>query len=100
MTVAARAGAWAVDRLWLGLIQPSDEAWRAGSTALASAPLARPSDEPEKHNLAVRIQALAEVGRTLTGSAKPPAPANLPRRLALYGEIVATCAGCHGVKAK
>jgi cytochrome c553 len=83
---------WAVDRLWEGLIGPSDDAWNRGTDMLIDAPL-RPSDvtEATAHNgelgkIVRRIHALGGIG-TVTKS--PDA------RSALYAEILGLCASCH-----
>jgi cytochrome c553 len=87
--------AWAVDRLWMGLIQPSDRAWRRGSEVLAVASLATVEQGSQNEALVARVHALGELGRTLVGQAEPPAPANAPRRTDTFGQILSTCAGCH-----
>ncbi|MGZ5967876.1 MAG: hypothetical protein ACXWP4_09425, partial [Polyangiales bacterium] len=96
--------AWGIDRLWLGLIQPSDAAWKKGSEVLATAPLGpgHEADAQSTEVLAQRVHALGELGQTLVGQAVPPAPANAPRRIDTYGQLVSTCAACHtsGVKSE
>ncbi len=89
--------AWGVDRLWLGMVQPSDEAWKKGSEVLASAPLVENAGNPRKEELANRVHALGQLGKTLVGTAMPPAPAKAPRRLEMYGQLVTTCAACHSL---
>ena len=81
--------AWSADRLWMGLVQPSDDAWSKGSVALTDAPLLAPEPRPAQQDLARRVHALGERAQTLTGLAKAP------QRTALVGELLATGAGCH-----
>jgi hypothetical protein len=83
---------WAADRLWEGLIGPSDTAWNRGTDMLIDAPL-RPSDvtATAAHNgeiskIVRRIHALGGIG---TETKTPDA------RSALYAEILGLCASCH-----
>ena len=80
---------WAVDRMWEGLIGPSDAAWVKGSEALGGAILIKKALEksvpPEVESLARKIRDLGEKSR----SAAPE------ERAALYGEFLGTCAECH-----
>lgn len=83
---------WAMERLWDGLVTPSDPAWTAGSEVLADEPLASSSfgDDPqmqeELSDLASRIHALGAEAATAT---------DLATRGQLYGEMLSTCAPCH-----
>ncbi len=83
---------WATDRLWEGLIGPSDSAWNRGTDMLIDAPL-QPSDVTtatnhvsEINNIARRIHALGGIG---TQTTTPDA------RSELYAEILGLCASCH-----
>jgi hypothetical protein len=77
---------WAVDRLWEGLIGPSDESWAAGAAALGEAAL-EPQDTPEEVGvLARRVHELgAEAVETF----------GFTDRAVLYGQLLTTCARCH-----
>jgi cytochrome c553 len=83
---------WATDRLWDGLIGPSDTAWNRGADMLIDAPL-YPSDlttatdhAVEINDIARRIHALGGIGtETMTPDA----------RTELYAEILGLCASCH-----
>lgn len=88
-TVAARMARhrWAADRLREGMIGEADDAWRAGLDVLASAPLA--SLGADRQELARRLQQIAEQAR----HAAKGAPADRAR---VYGELLVTCAACHG----
>lgn len=83
---------WAADRLWDGLVGPSDESWRGGAAALQDAPLftdALTQDveeyEPvtrlawEVHDVGIRANTARE--QSVRGD--------------LYRELLATCAACH-----
>jgi cytochrome c553 len=83
---------WATDRLWEGLIGPSDTAWNRGTDMLLDAPLL-PSDvtratanTEEIAEIAHRIHALGGIG---TETKTPDA------RSELYAELLGLCARCH-----
>lgn len=77
---------WAADRLWEGLIGPSDEAWSAGAAALGEAALEPEESPDEVGTLARQVHELgAEASETLGFTA----------RAALYGKLITTCAQCH-----
>jgi len=83
---------WAVARLWDGLAAPSDDAWRAGARVLTDAPL-----EPEVltpgRSPAPAIGSLAQgVHEIAKRAAFAEAAVD---RGAVYGDLMATCAGCH-----
>lgn len=77
---------WAADRLWEGLLAPSDEAWRLGAELMAEDDMAttRLSSAAERH--AVRLRELA---REAVETSDPEA------RGVLYGRILSTCGACH-----
>lgn len=88
---------WAADRLWEGLIVPSDDAWGRGTEALATVAL-RPETlspdlplYPRVEALAQRVHALAEEGSRT---------ADTGARIDVYGGVLATCARCHGLLAE
>lgn len=79
---------WAAERLWEGLIGPSDERWRRGARELAGARVTIAADGGPlgiADDMA-RVQLLA---RRATKLDAPDA------RAALYGDLLATCAHCH-----
>ncbi len=81
---------WAVDRLWEGMVMPSDAQWRRGLEVLAETPL--PFSAVTQHDaqaLADRLQALAREQLATSGDAL------LDTRAAAYGEMLVTCTGCH-----
>lgn len=78
---------WAADRMWMGLVAPSRLAWEDGARELGEhrIPLARDA-APEQ------VAAEAEIRRL---AAAAPAAGTTEARAAAYGELLATCAGCH-----
>jgi cytochrome c553 len=83
---------WAADRMWEGLIIPSNEDWMNGVEVLVGAPLHSEglsddaSMKEELESLAKRVHELAAEGRDTEG---------LDARAKLYGRFLATCAECH-----
>ena len=83
---------WGADRMWEGLIVPSDVSWANGVAPLAGDPLQPESlsDHAEYTEdlraLAIRVHELAAAGRDAEGQED---------RAAIYGEFIATCAACH-----
>jgi len=83
---------WATDRLWEGIVGPSDEAWRQGLDVLAATPLSSVQDVDG--GFARRLQRLADRARV------QQATATANDRAHSYGEILTTCTGCHTAKPK
>lgn len=79
--------AWAVERLWEGLFAPSDAAWAAGAGALAGMPLDFGAND-QANQLGKRVHALSAQARE-AHTAKD--------RAEVYGQLMETCALCHGV---
>jgi len=79
---------WAADRLWEGLVGPSDHRWRAGLDALVNTPLRSPpfTDAPRA---ASQLQALAQQAIASLGT---DFPEDRARR---YGEMLVACSACH-----
>ena len=85
---------WAMDRLWAGLIGPSDAAWTRGTAMFAEEPLhaAEVSDNvtaeeaEELENIAREVHELGAAGTGLT---------SLNDRSQLYGRMLGLCAECH-----
>ena len=80
--------AWAVDRLWEGMIGGGDHRWELGVAALGDTPLpfSPRSDAPI---LAARLQRLAKRAHAMRMGE------TLDDRMRTYGEILVTCAACH-----
>lgn len=82
---------WAADRLWAGLIAPSDEAWNAGGEALANSRFVpwEDADDPEVTRDMIRLADLLNIigfeAKITTG----------PKRASLYGTFLGACASCH-----
>jgi len=77
---------WAAERLWEGLVGPSEEAWTRGVAVLAEAPL-QPTESPEEvEQLASRVHQLGVQAGEVTGFID---------RAKVYGDLLATCAQCH-----
>ena len=82
---------WAIDRLWEGMIGPSDASWSRGIRMLAEAPLhgteaAWEESMSDGDELARRVH---ELGREAATALLPHA------RAAVFGEMLAVCADCH-----
>jgi mono/diheme cytochrome c family protein len=82
---------WAVDRMWEGLIAPSDDAWTAGADALTGDPLGRdelPAGYGRAAAIADRVHELGERAESLPQGTG---------RAGVYAELVTTCAQCHAM---
>lgn len=77
---------WGADRMWEGLVTPSDELWRQGARMLAQHAVPMDILAPGTSGLGVEMKAL---GLEALNEATPQA------RATRYGEILGTCAGCH-----
>jgi cytochrome c553 len=83
---------WAAQRLWDGLVGPSDDSWQAGAAVLKDAPLFTDelTQDVEQYGEVTKLAwNLWEVG-ALASSAKDQAT-----RADLHGRLLATCADCH-----
>jgi len=78
------AHAAATDRLWEGLIFPSDTSWSSGMDVLQDAPRLD-SDVADVAAAARHLRELARTGRS----------AGLEQRGAVFAHVLTTCAGCH-----
>ncbi len=89
MDAPMRRHEWASERLWEGLVVPSDEAWSIGIKTLAK------SEFPEEVLALGGAEARGsarELARLLA-KAQPTMP--LDERSALYAELLLTCGTCH-----
>ena len=82
---------WAAARLWEGLVGPSDELWKEGSSVLATAQLdavqaAKGVARGDIAALAAHLRELADRAGKVTDH---------DARAALYGDLLSTCSGCH-----
>lgn len=83
---------WAAERMWEGVVGPSDLAWRAGTARFPVLPDCTPDVGGEIVDQAA-INTAREQVSALTATAA--GTMELRPRAALYGEYVATCATCH-----
>jgi cytochrome c553 len=75
---------WAADRLWEGLVGGADDAWGQGLDVLAATPLPAAQLGATREPLAKKLQGIAAGARKGTAD-----------HAAVYGDLLATCAGCH-----
>lgn len=81
---------WAADRMWEGLVNPSDESWIRGAEVLLEAPLGQ-AEIPgfggsRAAQMGERVHQLANRARSQFEPAE---------RASLYGELLSTCSVCH-----
>jgi len=85
---------WAADRMWEGLVGPSDEAWLAGAQALtetneALAPTFRAPIPPG--SLVGLLQEMYALANEAMGEPDPDGRADV------YGRMLDTCSRCHAL---
>lgn len=86
---------WAVDRLWDGLIGPSENAWNRGLNMLVDVPL-HPDDVMDEESAGADTAALDRITRRIHDLAGLGTVTRTPTaRSELYGEILGLCAECH-----
>jgi cytochrome c556 len=78
------AHAVATDRLWEGLILPSDTSWSSGMEVLLDAPKLD-SDVADVSAAARHLRDLARQGKS----------ADVAQRGQIFASVITTCAGCH-----
>jgi cytochrome c553 len=83
---------WAAERLWDGLVVPSDEAWQAGALSLSEAPLAPEQLTPGRSPVP-KVGDMEQTVHALARAARNAERAEV--RASLYGQVLATCAACH-----
>lgn len=91
-TAEMRRHQWAAARLWDGLVVPSDDAWKAGTSVLADAPLEPEALTPQQ-SPAPRVGTLARAVHDRAHKAE--AAASPFERARAYGELMTSCADCH-----
>jgi cytochrome c553 len=82
---------WATDRLWEGVVGDSDQSWRAGLDVLAATPPPWTKADHDREAFARQLQRLATQAR------RTQATGHLGDKSRDYGDILATCAGCHAL---
>jgi cytochrome c553 len=80
---------WAADRLWEGLMIPSNDAWIAGTKALSTSPF--PPEVLKEGGVNAR-SAASEFAKIV---GRAPTKKKLEERAALYAELLVTCGNCH-----
>lgn len=86
---------WAMERLWEGLISPSDTAWWRGADMLVGVPLraAEVTNEATEVGNSAALDELARRVHMLGGQGTITRTPDA--RSALYGELLGLCADCH-----
>jgi cytochrome c553 len=84
---------WATARMWEGLIGPSEERWNQGAAALARAPLTITAEGGVRGR---ELGIADDVARIRVLATRAPKVKSAYDRTQLYGELLATCAKCHG----
>ncbi len=86
---------WAANRLWEGMVAPSDKLWLSGAVALQDAQLepakAAPDIESLIKSMAVRVH---DLGMKASNAGEPIA------RARVFGELLGTCAVCHKLQGR
>jgi cytochrome c553 len=80
----------AIDMLYHGLVAPSDADWTKGAEALKGAPLGA-KEIPEAKDALAAEKNVHKLGEAALKAADRPA------RVAVYGEVIGSCANCHGI---
>lgn len=79
---------WGVERLWEGLVGPSDSHWTLGAEALEMDPVTKSKEPKGVAELAAQVHTIA----TKAKSATEP-----EERAVLFGELLSTCSTCHSM---
>lgn len=88
---------WAMDLMMQGLVGPSEMKWRQGAEALNVAPMAA-ADLPKDEKLTDEIKAFEQ--KVHAWADKAVNAGDMGSRVAIYGEVTAGCASCHGLHGK
>ena len=83
---------WGADKMWQGLVMPDERLFEAGAYVIGDAPLWRSGDVPGEE-LPPEVAHLEEKVRALGREMWETSDA----RVAIYAELLATCAGCHRI---
>lgn len=83
---------WAVERMWEGIVGPSDDAWREGTKSFAPLPECMHDLGGEQIDKEAIEGARARASE-LAATAAQTEP--LEARAAIYGSMLGTCATCH-----
>lgn len=88
---------WAMDLMMQGLIGPSETKWRQGAEALKVSPMAA-ADLPKDEKLTDEIKAFEK--KVHEWADKAVNAGDMGSKVAIYGEVTAGCASCHGLHGK
>jgi hypothetical protein len=83
---------WAIDQMWIGLVYPSEEAWRRGTDSMAFAAL-KPEELAKDPALGRKVSTLAVAVHTVAGEGAKAE--GLFLRGDSYGRLISTCTECH-----
>ena len=97
LTTQMQRHLFAADRLWAGLITPSDTAWQEGAEILTEVRL-RSSDITDDPGSRAQFDTLTQRMRAVGEQAGQVTSADL--RGHLYGEFLSLCAACHTLTAQ
>ena len=86
---------WGVDRMWEGLIGPSDASWDRGTDMLVDVPL-HPFEVMDKTASEAEIVAIDKIARRLHSlGSRGGYTKTLDERSKMFGEVLSICAECH-----
>jgi cytochrome c553 len=80
----------AIDMLYHGLVAPNDGDWAKGAEALKGAPLGA-KEMPEAKDALAAEKDVHKLGEAALKAADRPA------KVAVYGDVLGSCATCHGI---
>ena len=85
---------WAVDRMWEGIVGPSDVSWERGASVFVGAPGCGPEfgDDEAGRRLGSLCEQVNVLGR------RAATATNADARRQVYGEFLATCSACHAAQ--
>lgn len=84
---------WGAERLWEGLMSPSDDAWKRGGGVLTDAPFATDGLAGKPADVQAQAFALAERAHALGAQAQNAT--TLEARTKVFAEVYTTCSSCH-----
>jgi cytochrome c553 len=82
---------WAINRMWVGLIAPSNSSWMAGAKELTEIAY-QAQNQPEAKSNKELPSLLSEIEKLAVAAAK--AVTN-PEKTQVFGQLLTTCSGCH-----
>jgi cytochrome c556 len=82
---------WAADRMWEGLMAPSDDAWVKGAEVFSDAPLTPEEVAPGK-SVSPEVKKLAKDAQDIAHKARTVDEA---KRHEAYADLLTTCQRCH-----